>query len=226
MNTRIRTFILTPLFALAAHGAAFAGSIADPHDFASGGQIIGSFTATQMCDSLGSDDDLSVFDAIRGHRIQFTIAFDAIAHEVYAAEADGGKRWILTTTPARVNFYGDQTGYLQHVIAPTLQCAVQIEISEDAAGNTTFDRFKMCEVRAPQYFGFQGGPADASRDDRTPRVQAVGLDTQAMNMQRFGAPNVGMDQTSGPARFLLSDAVPVAVEPRAFGEVKALYRSH
>ena len=224
MNTRTRTCTLTPLLVLAACSAAFAGSAADPRDFARGGLITGTFTATQMSDSLGSSDDLSVFDAIRGHLIQFTITFDAIDHQVYAAEADGGKRWILTTTPARVNFYGDPTGYLQHTLSPALHCAVQIEIYEDAAGDTFFDRFKICEARTPEYFDFQCGPADASRPGRSPSVEAVGLDTEAMTMQRFGTAPTMKDQASGPAHFVLIDTVPVAVEPRAFSEVKALYR--
>lgn len=200
--------------------------MAAPLAFARGGVVDGTFVVTHITDPLAGSSDTNAFDELRGHSIRFVISFDRIDREASASLADGGQRRILTTNPARVHFLGDPTGYLQEVIAPTLNCALQITLRENASGITVLESFDIAEAQAPQYFGFKGaGPAEVSRDGRAPGTQAVGLDTDTMVLQRFGS-TLGMtDLATGSLRYSLFENVVVGVEPRAFGEIKALYRT-
>lgn len=200
--------------------------MAAPLAFVRGGVVDGTFVVTRITDPLAGASDTNAFDQIRGHSIRFVIAFDRIDHEVNASLAGGGQRRILTTNPARVHFLGDPTGYLQEVVAPTLNGAMQITLREDASGTAVLEGFDIAEPRAPQYFGFKGaGPAAVSHDGRAPGTQAVGLDTDTMVLQRFGA-TLGMtDLATGSLHSSLFENLVVGVEPRAFGEIKAMYRT-
>jgi len=222
LNIANQNLVLAPFLAVAICSPALAASGSRLQGFPAGGMINGSFVATQMSTLPVATEIVNVFDAIRGHSIVFTIEFDAIDHEDYAPEEDGGRRRILTTSPAHVNFYGDSSGYLQQVLAPTLNVPVQIEIREDAAGSTVWVGFNICQARTPEYFRFKG---QLSLGGREPSVQAVGLERDTMALQRFDTANTMTDLATGPARYTLGENRSVAVEPRTFGEVKALYRS-
>lgn len=212
--------------ATATCGAAFADGGPSLDRLASGGLFAGEFVIDHITDPLDGIQDTDAFDAIEGRAVLFTIAFDFIARELYSADADGGKRWIVTTGPARATFLGDVTGYLQNVIAPTLACGVQIEISEDPAGNHTLEAFEIVEAQAPQYFRFMcRGPIQLATSRLAVRIEEPGLDTNVMRLQRFsGSPRV-TDSAMGTARYALFENTPVSVEPRTFGEIKAMYRT-
>lgn len=202
-----------------------ARSTSQSSGFAQGGILSGTFVATNLTDSVGGTDDLNVFDAIQGRTIRFTIVFDAIDHEVNAPTPEGGRRRILTTSRAEVNFFGDPTGYLQHTIAPTLRCPLQIAIHEDAEGTIFLDGFDISNVIAPESFGFKAGTTGLTAGDTAPTLQDVGLDTDTMVLQRFGLALRMTDLATGSAQYTLFDNVAVAVQPRAFGEVKTMYRT-
>lgn len=225
MTTLTRTLVLTLSLAAATCSPAIASGAAQAPGFAQGGIISGTFVATSLTDSVGGIDDLNVFDAIRGRTIRFTIAFDAIEHEDNAPLPEGGRRRILTTSPAQVNFFGDPTGYLQHTIAPTLRCPLQIAIHEDAEGTVFVDGFDISDVVGAESFGFKAGSNGLSAAGAAPSLQSADLDTDVMVLQRFGVALTMTDLATGSVRYVLFDNVAVGVQPRAFGEVKAMYRT-
>jgi len=226
LHTSTRSFVLALVLIVATCTSAFAGS-AHLQRFASGGLLTGTFSVNHITDPLDGLGDTDAFNTIQGRRIRFVIVFDSIEREDYTANPDGGKKWILTTTPATVDFFGDPSGYLQNTIAPTLNCPLQIAIREDVDGTTFLDGFDISQAQAPQYFGFQcDGSIELAAGNRSMTVQSADLDANVLVLRRY-LPSLRMtDLATGWVRYLLYDNVPVAVQPTTISEIKSMYRTH
>jgi hypothetical protein len=206
--------------------SAFAGS-SPLQRFGSGGLLTGTFSVNHITDPLDGLGDTDAFNTLKGRSIRFVITFDSIDHEDYSANPDGSKKWILTTNPATVGFFGDPTGYLQSTIAPTLNCPLQIAIREDVDGTTFLDGFDISQAQAPQFFGFQcDGSVELTSGNRSMTVQSVGLDANVLVLRRYLASLRMTDLATGWIRYVLVDNVPVAVEPRTITQVKSMYRTN
>jgi hypothetical protein len=226
LHTSTRNLFVALLLVMATCTSAFAAS-PQFQRLASGGLLIGTFSVNHITDPLDGFVDTDAFNTIQGRRIRFVIAFDSIDHQDYSANPDGGKKWILTTSPATVDFFGDPTGYLQNTIAPTLNCPLQIAIREDVDGTTFLDGFDISQAQAPQYFGFQcDGSIELTAGNRSVSVQSADLDANVLVLRRYLASLKMTDLATGWVRYDLFDNVPVAVEPKTISEVKSMYRTN
>jgi len=224
LNTATRNIQLALLLIVATSGSAFAGGSARLEQFPRGGVFVGTFSISHITDPLAGSSDTNAFDALKGSTIRFTIGFDRVEQELYSPDPDGGKKWVVTTAPAHVEFFGDPTGYLEDIIEPTLNCPLRIGIRDDADGNRTIDSFELCQAKAPEFFRFESvGSLDLTEPNDPPSIQNAGLDTQVMFLKRYDASSKMTDQATGWIRYELFENVPVAVESKTISEVKSLY---
>jgi hypothetical protein len=201
-----------------------ASNTPSPPDFKSGGMFTGNFVINLITDPLNGNPDTDAFDSAYGHNIVFVIAFDSIDQILLAEDSEGNSRRILTTGPARVQFFGDPTGYLQSMIAPTLIGPVRFSILEDVRGSVFLEGFEFSES-ATQHLAFKctGGPV-IQQNSGSPSLASARLDDGVVVLRRF-ATTLGMtDFASGVAKYSLLENRTVSVQSKTFGEIKALYR--
>lgn len=218
------TVILTLVIAAVTSSLSLASHRALPQRFAAGGAFAGGFVITDITDPLNGSPDTDAFDNIRGPSIRFIIGFDSIAEEVIAEDFDGNLRRTITTGPAQVTFFGDPTGYLQSVVAPTMNGPIVFSIRQDVGKAAALVGFELSGSQESLYFGFECIGPTTQQTGVTTSQGDPSLDDSFVFLRRF-APSLGMtDFAIGTIDYTLFEGGPVAVESTTFSQIKAMYR--
>ena len=225
MRTSLLHFGLVVVLACAATGSARAGSETPGNRmFPNGGVFTGNFKILHVTDPLNGRGDTNAFDPLVNRDVDFKAGFDRIVSDDYTVEADGSRTRVLITSPAQISFVGQSIGYLRNVVAPTLNCGIEITIRETRDGESFIEHFEVAEPQTPQFFAFAcQGPVDLPATTGDTRIQDADLDHNLMSLQRFNARTQMTDWATGVVTWALVDNIPVAVAPATFSHIKAMY---